>query len=81
MFFLDFFCGGIVSCSSAKNTVGANVGGYPKNRMDPRTRERDRAVNTFRSSNKGEGDWESPASGTNFQSYESIYTCPRTPLL
>jgi sulfatase maturation enzyme AslB (radical SAM superfamily) len=28
------------------------VGGYPKNRMDPRTRERHKAVNTFRSSNK-----------------------------
>jgi hypothetical protein len=25
-FFLDLFCGGIVSCSSAETTVGANVG-------------------------------------------------------
>jgi hypothetical protein len=38
MFFLDFFCGGIVSCFSAETTVGANVGG-PKIRWGPWTQE------------------------------------------
>jgi hypothetical protein len=37
MFFLDFFCGGIVSCVSAETTVGANVGGDPKIGWSPRT--------------------------------------------
>jgi hypothetical protein len=37
-FFLDLFCGGIMSCFSAETMVGANVGGS-KNRKGPRTRE------------------------------------------
>jgi hypothetical protein len=43
--------------------------------------ERDRTVNTFKDSGNTKGDQESPTSGTNFQSFESIYRCPRTPLL
>jgi hypothetical protein len=43
--------------------------------------ERDRAVSASRSSNNAVGDWESPTSSTNFQSYKSIYTCPRTPFI
>jgi hypothetical protein len=39
MFFLDFFCGGIVSYFLAETTVGANVGGGPKIRWGPRTQE------------------------------------------
>jgi hypothetical protein len=42
VFFLDFFCGGIVSCFSAETTVGANIGG-PKNRVEsPNTRDRNK---------------------------------------
>jgi hypothetical protein len=37
-FFLDFFCGGIVSCFLAETTVGANVGGL-KIGWDPRTQD------------------------------------------
>jgi hypothetical protein len=38
VFFLDFFCRGIMSCFSAETTVGANVG-ESKNRMEsPNTR-------------------------------------------
>jgi hypothetical protein len=42
-------------------------------------RERDRTVNTFKDSGNTKGDQESPTSGTDFQSNESIYTCPHTP--
>jgi hypothetical protein len=41
MFFLDFFCGGIVSCFFGWNTVGTNVGGGIRNSgQDPRTQEK-----------------------------------------
>jgi hypothetical protein len=33
----------------------------------PRTRKRERAVNTFRRCNEAEGDWDSPTSSTNSQ--------------
>jgi hypothetical protein len=36
VFFLDFLCGGIISCLSAETTVGANVGG-PKIGWEPGT--------------------------------------------
>jgi hypothetical protein len=38
-FFLNFFCGGIVSCFSAETTMSANVGGGPKIGRSSRTRE------------------------------------------
>jgi hypothetical protein len=38
VFFLDFFCGGIVSYFSAGTTVGANVGGWENRKGSPNTR-------------------------------------------
>jgi hypothetical protein len=81
MFFLDFFCGGIVSCSSVETRWAPMLGGIRKTGRDPQTRERDGIVSAFKSSNNAIGDWESPTSGTDFQSNGSVYTCPRTPLL
>jgi hypothetical protein len=37
-FFLDLFCGGIVSCSSTETMVGANVGGSKNRKGSPNTR-------------------------------------------
>jgi hypothetical protein len=78
---LYFFCGGIVSCSSAETRWAPMLGGIRKTGQDPRTREKDITVSAFKCGNKAVGDWGSPTSGTNFQSNESVYMCPRTPLL
>jgi hypothetical protein len=43
VFFLYFFCGGIVSCFSAETTVGANVGGVRKSDGIPEHRVLERA--------------------------------------
>jgi hypothetical protein len=40
MFFLDFFCGGIVSCSSAETRWAPMLGGNRKSGLDPRTQEK-----------------------------------------
>jgi hypothetical protein len=37
-FFLDFLCGGIMSCFLAETTVGANVGGSENRKESPKTR-------------------------------------------
>jgi hypothetical protein len=37
-FFLDFFCGGIMSCFAAETTMGANVGGSENWKESPNTR-------------------------------------------
>jgi hypothetical protein len=48
------------------NTVGANVGGYPKARTNsPNTKER-RGSNTFERNKDVRGDWESPTECLSF---------------
>jgi hypothetical protein len=53
---LDFFCGGIVSYSSAETRWAPMLGGIRKSGQVPRTRKRERTVNTFECSSKIEGD-------------------------
>jgi hypothetical protein len=59
---LDFFCGGIVSFSSAETRWAPMLGGYPKNSDgSPNTRERERVLNMFRHSIRTKGGNESPS--------------------
>jgi hypothetical protein len=52
-----------------------------KSRRVPRTRKRERAVNTFRSSNKAQGDWDSPTNCTDSQRLWMNLHVPSLPLL
>jgi hypothetical protein len=74
IFFLDLFCGGIVSCFSAETTVGTNVGG-PKIGWIPRTREsRKKARNSRKTGRQRISEsLHSP------QKLWILYTCPRAP--
>jgi hypothetical protein len=59
-FFLDFFCGGMVSCFSAETTVGANVGGFENRLESLNTRITKQNREQKRTSDDRWGDKESP---------------------
>jgi hypothetical protein len=77
VFFLDFFCGGIVSCFSTETTVGANVEGGRVRKSDgvPEHKSHKQVYE----SHEERGDKESPKTCTHLKSCESLYTCPRAP--
>jgi hypothetical protein len=63
------------------NTVGANVEGVSENPNMVPEHAKERETNTFKRNRDAKGDSESPANCSSFQNCESLYTCPRTPLL
>jgi hypothetical protein len=81
MFFLDLFCGGIVSCFSAETRWALMLGGIRKSGWDPRTRERDSTVGTFKHSNDARGDKESPQRLLKPQKLCPLLHVPSRPLL
>jgi hypothetical protein len=74
-FFLDLFCGGIVSCSSAETMVDANVGGSEKSEGGPKHKNYEVKCAIY----ERQGDKESPKVRTHLKSCEPLYTCPRAP--
>jgi hypothetical protein len=76
-FFLNFFCGGIVSCFSAETTMSANVGGVRKSEGVPE-HENHKWKHTI---HERRGDKESPKVCTRLKSCEPLYMCPRAPFI
>jgi hypothetical protein len=78
MFFLDFFCSGIVSCFSAKTRWAPMLGGIRKSGWDPRTRvilqwaRSSRAMTQEKTKNLLQDC-------LSLKSCEPFYTCPHAP--
>jgi hypothetical protein len=81
MFFLDFFCGGIVSCFFGWNTVGTNVGGGVSEIPDriPEHKRRMYSNVQVKVANDVRGDKGSPSNCSCLMSCESPYACPHAP--
>jgi hypothetical protein len=79
MSFLDFFCGGIVSCFSAETRWAPILGGIRKSGQDPRTQEKNVRNVQVKVANYVRGDKGSPKNCSCLKSCESFYTCPHAP--
>jgi hypothetical protein len=77
MFFLDFFCGGIVSCFFGWNHGGCQCLGVWKSDGVPEHKSHEQE----RTSHEKWGDKESPKACARLKSCESLYTCPRAPFI
>jgi hypothetical protein len=81
MFFLDFFCGGTVSCSSVETRWAPMLGGNRKFGYDPEHKRRIKANVQVKAGDDAKGDKGSPKNCSYFKSCPSSYTCPRAPFI
>jgi hypothetical protein len=78
MVFLDFFCGGIVSCFSAETRWAPMLGGIRKSGWDPRTQVKVQCARSSKAMTQEETK-NLLKDCLNLKSCESFYTCPHTP--